>query len=181
MKEKFLFSSESVTNGHPDKVCDQISDAVLDAVLAEDPQSRVACETFVTTGLVIVGGEITTETYIEIPQIARETIRKIGYTDPHIGFHWETAAVVTTLDKQSPDIAMGVDREGAGDQGIMFGYASRETEVLMPLPITLAHRLTMRLKEARESAVLPWLKPDGKAQVTVEYDDDQPVRIQAVV
>lgn len=181
MTEKFLFSSESVTNGHPDKVCDQISDAVLDAVLAEDPQSRVACETFVTTGLVIVGGEITTETYIEIPHIARETIRKIGYTDPHIGFHWETAAVVTTLDKQSPDIAMGVDKEGAGDQGLMFGYASRETEVLMPLPITLAHRLTMRLKEARESAVLPWLKPDGKAQVTVEYDDDQPVRIQAIV
>ncbi len=181
MTEKFLFSSESVTNGHPDKVCDQISDAVLDAVLLEDPQSRVACETFVTTGLVMVGGEITTETYVEIPQIARETIRKIGYTDPHIGFHWETAAVVTTLDKQSPDIAMGVDREGAGDQGIMFGYASRETEVLMPLPITLAHRLTMRLKEARESAVLPWLKPDGKAQVTVEYDDDKPLRIQAVV
>ncbi len=181
MTEKFLFSSESVTNGHPDKVCDQISDAVLDAVLLEDPQSRVACETFVTTGLVMVGGEITTETYVEIPQIARETIRKIGYTDPHIGFHWETAAVVTTLDKQSPDIAMGVDREGAGDQGIMFGYASRETEVLMPLPITLAHRLTMRLKEARETAVLPWLKPDGKAQVTVEYDDDKPLRIQAVV
>jgi len=181
MTEKFLFSSESVTNGHPDKVCDQISDAVLDSVLLDDPQSRVACETFVTTGLVIVGGEITTETYVEIPQIARETIRKIGYTDPHLGFHWETAAVVTTLDKQSPDIAMGVDKEGAGDQGLMFGYATRETEVLMPLPITLAHRLTMRLKEARESAVLPWLKPDGKAQVTVEYDDGEPVRIQAVV
>ncbi|HDR90797.1 MAG TPA: methionine adenosyltransferase [candidate division Zixibacteria bacterium] len=181
MTEKFLFSSESVTNGHPDKVCDQISDAVLDAVLQDDPQSRVACETFVTTGLVIVGGEITTETYVEIPQIARETIRKIGYTDPHLGFHWETAAVVTTLDKQSPDIAMGVDREGAGDQGLMFGYATRETEVLMPLPITLAHRLTMRLKEVRENATLPWLKPDGKAQVTVEYDDGKPVRIQAVV
>ncbi len=181
MSEKFLFTSESVTNGHPDKVCDQISDAVLDAVLADDPKSRVACETFVSTGLVIVGGEITTETYVEIPQIARETIRRIGYTDPRLGFHWETAAVITTLDKQSPDIAMGVDKEGAGDQGLMFGYATRETEVLMPLPITLSHRLTMRLKEVRESALLPWVKPDGKAQVTVEYEDGKPLRIQAVV
>ncbi len=181
MTEKFLFTSESVTNGHPDKICDQISDSILDAVLKDDPTGRVACETFVTTGMVLVGGEITTETYVDIPAIARDMIRRIGYTDPHLGFHWKNAAIITIIDKQSPDIAMGVDKEGAGDQGLMFGYASNETEVLMPLPITLAHRLTMRLKEARESALLPWLKPDGKAQVTVEYDDGKPARVQAVV
>jgi len=181
MTEKFLFSSESVTGGHPDKVCDQISDSVLDAVLRDDPNGRVACETFVTTGLVLVGGEITTETYVDIPNIARDMIRRIGYTDPHLGFQWQNAAVLIAIDKQSPDIAMGVDREGAGDQGLMFGYATRETDVLMPLPITLAHRLTMRLKEVRESGLLPWVRPDGKAQVTVEYDDGKPVRVQAVV
>ncbi len=181
MPEKYLFTSESVTEGHPDKVCDQISDSVLDAVLADDPKGRVACECFVTTGLVIVGGEITTTTYIDIPKITRETIHRIGYTDPHAGFHWENAAVITSIDRQSPDIAMGVDREGAGDQGLMFGYACNETDTLMPLPITLAHHLTMRLAEVRRSGILPWLRPDGKSQVTVEYDDGAPKRIEAIV
>jgi len=181
MPEKYLFTSESVTEGHPDKVCDQISDSVLDAVLTDDPNGRVACECFVTTGLIIVGGEITTETYVDIPHIARKTVHRIGYTDPHTGFHWENAAVVTSIDQQSPDIAMGVDREGAGDQGLMFGYATRETEVLMPLPITLAHRLTMRLAEVRRSGILPWLRPDGKSQVTVEYENGAPKRIEAIV
>ncbi len=181
MAEKYLFTSESVTGGHPDKICDQISDAILDNVLKNDPMGRVACETFVTTGLVLVGGEITTETYVDIPRIVRNTVRRIGYTDQHIGFHWENAAVITTIDRQSGDISMGVDREGAGDQGLMFGYAVKETDVLMPLPITLAHRLTMRLTEVRESGLLPWLRPDGKSQVTVEYKDGVPSRVEAVV
>jgi len=181
MANNYLFTSESVTEGHPDKVCDQISDAVLDNVLKDDPKGRVACECMVTTGLAIVAGEITTQTYVEIPSIVRDTVHRIGYTDLHAGFHWENAAVVTSIDTQSPDISMGVDREGAGDQGLMFGYASNETEVLMPMPITLAHRLTMRLSEVRRSGILPWLRPDGKSQVTVEYEDGLPKRIDAVV
>ena len=178
---EFLFTSESVTEGHPDKIADQISDAVLDAVFAKDPNGRVACETFVTTGLVLVGGEITTEVYVDIPSIARSTIEEIGYTNAHYGFDYETCAVLTSIDQQSADIALGVNRDGAGDQGMMFGFACDETEELMPLPIMLAHKLSQRLATVRKSDELPYLRPDGKSQVTVRYVDGKPVSVETVV
>jgi S-adenosylmethionine synthetase len=181
LRHSMLFSSESVTEGHPDKVADQISDAVLDAIMAQDPEGRVACETLVTTGLALVAGEITTQCYVDIPRIVRETIRGIGYDNPAPGFDWETCSVLTAIDEQSRDIAMGVDRQGAGDQGMMFGYAVQETPELMPLPIMLAHRLTKALADARRSGRFPELRPDGKSQVTVEYEDDVPKRIDTVV
>jgi S-adenosylmethionine synthetase len=176
-----LFTSESVTEGHPDKIADQISDAILDAVLAEDPVGRVACETLVTTGLAMISGEITTKTYVDFPSIVRNTIREIGYTRAKYGFDSETCAVISSIDPQSPDIAQGVDTGGAGDQGLMFGFAVRETPELMPLPIMLAHKLTRRLTEVRKSNELDFLRPDGKSQVTVEYDGKRPVRVEAVV
>ncbi|HUO84792.1 MAG TPA: methionine adenosyltransferase [Thermoanaerobaculia bacterium] len=179
--ERYLFTSESVTEGHPDKVADQISDAILDAVLAEDPKGRVACETLVTTGLAMIAGEITTETYVDFPSIVRSTIREIGYTRAKYGFDSETCAVVSSIDPQSPDIAMGVDTGGAGDQGLMFGYACRETPELMPLPIMLAHNLVRRLADERKTKHLPFLRPDGKSQVTVEYEGNRPIRVSAVV
>jgi S-adenosylmethionine synthetase len=177
----FLFTSESVTEGHPDKISDQISDAVLDAALTADPKARVACETLVTTGLVVIAGEITTDAVLDYSKIARETIREIGYTHSSYGFDCDTCAVLSALDRQSPDIAMGVDTGGAGDQGLMFGFACNETPELMPLPIQLAHQLVRRLSEARKSGELPYLRPDGKSQVTVEYRDGRPFRLDAVV
>ena len=176
-----VFTSESVTEGHPDKIADQISDAILDAVLAEDPMGRVACETMVTTGLAFIAGEITTDVYVEFPTLVRETIREIGYTRAKFGFDCETCAVISSIDPQSPDIQRGVDTGGAGDQGLMFGYATNETDALMPMPILLAHKLTQKLSSTRRSGELEWLRPDGKSQVTVEYDGTTPKRIDAVV
>jgi len=176
-----VFTSESVTEGHPDKIADQISDAILDAVLAEDPRGRVACETLVTTGLAFIAGEISTEAYVDLPTLVRETIREIGYTRAKFGFDYETCAVLSSIDPQSPDIAQGVDTGGAGDQGLMFGFACDETPELMPLPLMTAHRLTMRLSEARRTGELEWLRPDGKSQVSVEYAGTTPRRIEAVV
>jgi S-adenosylmethionine synthetase len=178
---RHLFTSESVTEGHPDKIADQISDAVLDALIAQDPKARVACETMVTTGLAFVAGEITTNAYADIPAIVRKTIKDVGYTRAKFGFDYETCAVISAIQPQSPDIAQGVDPGGAGDQGLMFGYASNETPELMPLPIMLAHKLTRRLTEVRKSSTLDYLRPDGKSQVTVEYDGDKPVRVEAVI
>jgi S-adenosylmethionine synthetase len=178
---EYLFSSESVTEGHPDKVADQISDAVLDEVLSKDPFARVACETFVTTGLALIGGEITTECYVDIPSLARNVIKDIGYTSAEFGFDYKTCAIMTTIDQQSDDIAMGVDKAGAGDQGMMFGYATTETKELMPMPIALAHQLTARLSEVRKNNSLPFLRPDGKSQVAVRYKDGKPVGVEKVV
>jgi S-adenosylmethionine synthetase len=180
-KGRYLFTSESVTEGHPDKIADQISDSVLDAILAQDPKSRVACETLITTGLCLVAGEITTNAYVDVQKLVRETIRGVGYTDSEHGFDCDTCGVISSIHGQSPDIAMGVDTGGAGDQGLMFGYACRETPELMPLPIMLAHRLCQGLSKARREGVLAYLRPDGKAQVSVEYVDDKPVRVDTVV
>jgi S-adenosylmethionine synthetase len=181
MKDKHLFTSESVTEGHPDKVCDQISDAILDEIYKEDPSGRVACETLVTTGLAMVAGEITTSCYVDIPKVVRNTIKEIGYTSAEYGFDFLTCGVVTSIQGQSPDIAMGVDPGGAGDQGMMFGYACDETRELMPLPIVLAHKLSRRLAKIRKEERVDYLRPDGKSQVTVEYDGGKPVRVEAIV
>ena len=187
MNTDFLFTSESVTEGHPDKIADQISDAILDEIIAQDKEARVACETLVTTGMAIIAGEITTSCYVEMREIARQTIKEIGYNDSSMGFDWETCAVVTSIDRQSPDIAQGVNgiglfkERGAGDQGLMFGYACSDTPVFMPMPIYLAHNLTQRLAHVRKSGELPWLRPDGKSQVTVRYIDFRPVTVTAAV
>jgi S-adenosylmethionine synthetase len=184
-KERFMssyiFSSESVTEGHPDKIADQISDAILDEVLKEDPFGRVACETFVTTGLTLIGGEITTKCYVDIPSVAREVIKDIGYTDARYGFDYETCAVLTSIDQQSPDIARGVDRSGAGDQGMMFGFATKETPEFMPLPISLAHSITKGLAKTRKSGEIPYLRPDGKSQVSVRYENGKPKEVISIV
>lgn len=185
-KRNYLFTSESVSEGHPDKVADQISDAVLDAIFTQDPASRVACETLVNTGMVVISGEITTNAWIDLQNVVRQTIKRIGYNHSDMGFDWESCAVLTSLDKQSADIAMGVNEtndheQGAGDQGLMFGYATNETEVLMPAPITYAHRLVKRQAEVRKNGTLPWLRPDAKSQVTFRYEDHKPVGIEAVV
>ena len=184
----YLFTSESVSEGHPDKVADQISDAVLDGILAQDTAARVACETLVTTGMVLIAGEITTSAWVDMPQVVRNTVKEIGYNSSEMGFDFQSCAVLTSIDKQSPDIAVGVNEgsgldldQGAGDQGLMFGYACRETKVLMPMPITYAHRLMKRQAEVRKAGLLPWLRPDAKSQVTVEYGDDGPERIEAIV
>ncbi len=184
----FLFTSESVSEGHPDKVADQISDSVLDAIIAQDPKARVACETLVTTGMAMIAGEITTTAYVDMPDIVRRTIKEIGYDDSSMGFDWETCAVITTIDRQSPDISQGVTvgeglfkDQGAGDQGLMFGYACNETPELMPMPITFAHKLTKRLADTRKSGLLPFLRPDGKSQVSIQYINDKPIRVDTVV
>ena len=186
MSHSYLFTSESVSEGHPDKISDQISDAILDAVLELDTKARVACETMVKTGMVIVAGEITTEAWVDVEELVRETVLEIGYSDSDMGFDGASCAVLNALGKQSPDIAQGVDRgdpesQGAGDQGLMFGYATNETDVLMPAPITFAHRLVKRQAEVRKNGILPWLRPDAKSQVTFLYEDDKPVGIDAVV
>src|SRR3954469_11572265 len=178
---RYLFTSESVTEGHPDKIADQISDSILDAILTQDPVGRVACETMVTTGMAMIAGEITTNCYVDFPKIVRDTIKDVGYTRAKYGFDSETCAVLSSIHEQSPDIAMGVDPGGAGDQGLMFGYACTETEELMPLPIMLAHKLVKGLSCARRDGVLEYLRPDGKSQVTVEYDGHRPVRVDTVV
>ena len=186
MAKSHLFTSESVSEGHPDKVADQISDAILDAIFEQDPVARVACETLVNTGMVIISGEITTEAWVDMQDVVRQTIKGIGYNSSDMGFDWESCAVLTSIDKQSADIAVGVDEtneheQGAGDQGLMFGYASNETDVLMPAPITYAHRLVKRQSEVRKNGTLPWLRPDAKSQVTLRYEDNKPVGIEAVV
>jgi S-adenosylmethionine synthetase len=184
----YLFTSESVSEGHPDKVADQISDAILDSILEQDPLARVACETMVTTGMAIIAGEITTTAWVDMPEVVRQTIKEIGYNSSDMGFDWQSCSVITSIDKQSPDIAQGVDvgtgvdlDQGAGDQGLMFGYASNETDVLMPMPIYYAHKLTKRQAEVRKANILPWLRPDAKSQVTIQYIDNVPSRIEAVV
>jgi len=186
VSQNFIFTSESVSEGHPDKVCDQVSDAVLDALLEQDPKSRVACETMVKTGMVILAGEITTDAWVDTENLVRNVVKNIGYDDPSIGFDWQSCAVMNAIGKQSPDIAMGVDdsedhEQGAGDQGLMFGYASNETDVLMPAPITYSHRLVQRQAEVRKSKVLSWLRPDAKSQVTFRYENNRPVAVDAIV
>ena len=181
VRGKHLFTSESVTEGHPDKIADQISDAILDVIMAQDPMGRVACETMVTTGLTIIAGEITTKCYVDFPKVVRETIREVGYTRAKYGFDCDTCAVISSIDEQSPDIAMGVDAGGAGDQGLMFGFATNETEEYMPMAIMLAHKLTRRLAEVRKNGILDWIRPDGKSQVTVLYDGFTPVKVETVV